>query len=93
LSFLGKEAREAQSKGSINSGGVFQKGDHMIVEVHGRDDKRFGGWAFFEFGNGKQAQAPLQPSPSPMSCYTCHREHGAVDTTFVQFYPTLRTVK
>lgn len=23
------------------------------------------------------------------SCYTCHREHAAVDTTFVQFYPTL----
>ena len=25
----------------------------------------------------------------PASCYTCHEEHGAVDTTFVQFYPTL----
>jgi hypothetical protein len=27
----------------------------------------------------------------PMSedCYACHRDHAAVDTTFVQFYPTL----
>ena len=24
-----------------------------------------------------------------MDCYTCHTQHAAVDTTFVQFYPTL----
>jgi hypothetical protein len=24
-----------------------------------------------------------------MDCYSCHEQHGAVDTTFVQFYPTL----
>ena len=24
-----------------------------------------------------------------MDCYSCHEKHGAVDTTFVQFYPTL----
>lgn len=22
-------------------------------------------------------------------CYSCHEQHAAVDTTFVQFYPTL----
>jgi hypothetical protein len=22
-------------------------------------------------------------------CYSCHAKHAAVDTTFVQFYPTL----
>jgi hypothetical protein len=25
-------------------------------------------------------------------CYSCHAEHGAVDTTFVQFYPTILPV-
>jgi hypothetical protein len=25
----------------------------------------------------------------PASCYECHESHAAVDTTFVQFYPTL----
>lgn len=25
----------------------------------------------------------------PASCYQCHESHAAVDTTFVQFYPTL----
>jgi hypothetical protein len=27
--------------------------------------------------------------PTSASCYSCHQQHGAVDTTFVQFYPTL----
>ena len=27
--------------------------------------------------------------PTNMDCYSCHSSHGAVDTTFVQFYPTL----
>ena len=27
--------------------------------------------------------------PREMDCYSCHQQHGAVDTTFVQFYPTL----
>jgi len=32
----------------------------------------------------------LVPSGAP--CYTCHVAHGAVDTTFVQFYPTLMPI-
>jgi hypothetical protein len=27
--------------------------------------------------------------PTTAGCYSCHSEHGAVNTTFVQFYPTL----
>jgi len=27
--------------------------------------------------------------PKGASCYSCHAAHAAVDTTFVQFYPTL----
>lgn len=30
--------------------------------------------------------------PQGAPCYSCHREHAAVDTTFVQFYPTLLPV-
>jgi hypothetical protein len=32
---------------------------------------------------------PGQYVPTSEDCYSCHSEHGAVDTTFVQFYPTL----
>jgi hypothetical protein len=27
--------------------------------------------------------------PVSAECYSCHKQHAAVDTTFVQFYPTL----
>jgi hypothetical protein len=81
------EAREAQSKGSINQHGHFQSGGVMDLEVHVKDEARFPGkWAFFSFdsagGNGTLI-------PQGASCYTCHTAHAAVDTTFVQFYPTL----
>jgi hypothetical protein len=80
------EVRGASDKGSINKAGHFQTADVMGMEVHVKDTARFpGGWAFFAF-DGADAAAPL---PQQAACYSCHREHGAVDTTFVQFYPTL----
>lgn len=81
------EARGAQSKGSINQRGHFQTPEIMGLEVHVKDEKRFGGkWAFFEF-DSMEKNGSLFPQKAP--CYTCHEAHGAVDTTFVQFYPTL----
>jgi hypothetical protein len=80
------EARGATGKGSINQHGKFQSGDLMGVEVHTRDTKRFpGGWGFFAFGGTE----PAQQIPTGADCYSCHQQHGAVNTTFVQFYPTL----
>jgi hypothetical protein len=80
------EVRGASSKGSINKNGHYQSGGVMGVEVHVKDSTRFnGGWAFFAIAGG----APAAPIPASAECYTCHRQHAAVDTTFVQFYPTL----
>lgn len=80
------EARMAEGKGSINQKGSFQGADIMGIEVHVKDEGRFPGkWAFFGFDEGKTAKM----IPTTASCYSCHSEHGAVDTTFVQFYPTL----
>jgi hypothetical protein len=80
------EARKAQSKGSINQAGNYQGADVMGLEVHVKDEARFPGkWAFFGFDDGKTAKMV----PTSASCYSCHAEHAAVDTTFVQFYPTL----
>jgi len=79
------EVRGASDKGSINKAGHFQTADLMGMEVHVRDSRFPGGWAFFVFDNDDTAS----PLPQEASCYTCHRAHGAVDTTFVQFYPTL----
>jgi hypothetical protein len=80
------EVRRGASKGSINKKGQFQA-EKFGAEVHVKDVKRFSsGWGFFPFGNGdKPAPALAQTS----QCNVCHEKHGAVDTTFVQFYPTL----
>ncbi|MGB6192892.1 MAG: cytochrome P460 family protein [Terracidiphilus sp.] len=81
------EVREARSKGSINQRGHFQGTDLMGFEVHVKDKARFPGeWAFFDF-DSPDKNGTLIPQGAP--CYTCHAAHGAVDTTFVQFYPTL----
>jgi Cytochrome P460 len=80
------EVRKSQSEGSINKGGHFQTST-AAIEAHVKDEKRFAGsWAFFGFGESKETGKQI---PASASCYSCHRDHGAVDTTFVQFYPTL----
>jgi hypothetical protein len=80
------ETRGAESKGSINKSGHFQNGDPMSLEIHVKDEARFPGkWAFFETVSPTKATL----FPQTASCYSCHAEHAAVDTTFVQFYPTL----
>ncbi len=86
---LAMEVRGATEKGSINKSGKFQSGEPMGMEVHVKDTRRFaGGWAFFAF-TGNQPAAQI---PTAAECYSCHRDHGAVDTTFVQFYPTLLSI-
>jgi hypothetical protein len=83
------EIRGAAEKGSINRQGKFQAGDVMAVELHVKDTKRFpGGWAFFAFSGTE----PAQQIPTSAECYSCHQQHAAVDTTFVQFYPTLLSI-
>jgi len=80
------EARMAGNKGSINKNGHFQTGNIMGREVHVKDEARFPGkWAFFNAEDGVTGKL----LPLEMDCYSCHEQHGAVDTTFVQFYPTL----
>ncbi len=84
-----KEPRIGSSKGSINKSGIFQTEQRFDLEVHVRDSRRFkGGWAFFVNVDDKPAKA----IPTSASCYSCHGQHGAVDTTFVQFYPTAKPI-
>jgi hypothetical protein len=80
------EIRASASKGSINQGGSYQ-GDVVGIEGEVKDQAKFpgNGWAFFGFGKSSTGKM-LPPSED---CYSCHAEHGAVDNTFVQFYPAL----
>lgn len=83
------EVRGAQSHGSINKNGQYQTEDLMGVEAHIRDEARFkGGWGFFRFDGA----APAKLISYDAQCYACHLAHGAVDTTFSQFYPTAKPI-
>jgi hypothetical protein len=84
----GARGRGARDKGSINRQGQFQDAGVMALEVHVKDSARFrGGWAFFVFGDDASRTAAMIQEKA--DCYACHQLHAAVDTTFVQFYPTL----
>jgi len=81
-----KENRIAASAGTISKNGKFQT-QVVDMEMHVKDERRFPGkWAFFMSSDGK---SPGVLVPMSVNCYSCHGEHGAVDNTFVQFYPTL----
>ncbi len=83
------EIRSSLSKSSINQNGRVQ-GELTGMEVHVKDVTRFpGGWAFFSFDRSGEAGKLFSKQAN---CYSCHEQHGAVDTTFVQFYPTLMDV-
>jgi hypothetical protein len=83
------EIRASTSKGSINQDGYYQ-GDVRAIEMEVKDSSRFpgNGWAFFNVGSSTTGKM----IPRTGSCYTCHPANGAVDNTFVQFYPTLLAI-
>ena len=59
----------------------------MGLEVHVKDEARFPGkWAFFGFDDAKTAKMIPDGHANATAATPITR---AVDTTFVQFYPTL----
>ena len=82
------EIRNSDSHASINKDGHFQAG-RVSVEAAVKDEKRFPEkWAYFGFP-GDTAQAKQYPQTR---CWGCHNANGAVENTFVQFYPTLKPI-
>ena len=80
------ENRGAESKNSINKHGKTQSTEVMGLEVHVKDSEHIpGGWGFYAFDGATTAKLIAKTA----DCYSCHEQHAAVDTTFVQFYPTL----
>jgi len=80
------EIRESVHAPSISTEGRFQ-GEVIAVEAALKDSTRFEEhWGYFNFGMAGDRAAAL---PTTASCYSCHKTNGAVEQTFVQFYPTL----
>jgi hypothetical protein len=79
------EIRGAAPKASIDKRGQTQTEVHGL-EVHVKDEAKIPGkWGFYSFDDSKTSKLIDHSA----SCYSCHEAHAAVDTTFVQFYPTL----
>jgi hypothetical protein len=84
------EVRHSAGAGSINKSGNFQTSISSI-QAAVKDVNRFkdGEWGYFGFAD---SHIPAARIPHEGSCYTCHPANGAVENTFVQFYPTLLEV-
>jgi hypothetical protein len=81
------ENRGAEGNHSINKRGQTQSAEVGGTEVHVKDTARLkgDGWGFYGFSGKASADVIGRQA----TCYSCHEQHAAVDTTFVQFYPTL----
>jgi hypothetical protein len=81
------EGRAASSKGSINNGGHYQSDViSLAAAVKDRSRASVGEWGYYAFGTKFDTASVL---PKTAACYDCHSKNGAVENTFVQFYPTL----
>jgi hypothetical protein len=73
--------------------GSYEK-DFLGLKVSVKDSSRFDdGWGFYDF---TEATGKLRPEaealPQTASCLSCHRDRGATDHVFTQFYPVLRGI-
>lgn len=68
----------------------FVQGDVQSREIHVLDRRRFPeeGGAFFLFP-GTGAKVGLRQAVGS-DCFQCHSQHGQLDATFAQFYPSIR---
>ena len=79
------ENRGGATNKSILKHGQIQTGEIMGLEAHVKDAAH-GGWSFYSYDDDRK---PVAEIAHTAACYACHEAHGAADTTFVQFYPTL----
>jgi hypothetical protein len=84
------EQRKSMNSGCLNNDGCRYQGEIAGLAAEVKDVARFKGeWGFFGFGPDVDAARMLTQSAN---CYSCHPTNGAVEQTFVQFYPTLLEV-
>jgi len=82
------EIRRSETETKIGKTGRFQS-RVIATEAEVKDSKRFpSGWGYFDLGES----ATAKPLPETAGCNACHSKNGAVENTFVQFYPILLDV-
>lgn len=87
------EFRASASQSSINTSGHFAT-DLIGLEAEVKDSRFADGWAYYAFRQGGELMDVAEPlsAEAAAPCVECHTDHGAVERTFVQFYPTLLDV-
>ena len=80
------EIYSSATHGSINKDGHYQ--DTLLsYDVAVKDESHNPKWAYYNFGLERDPAKPFDDR-----CSSCHSKNGAVDNTFVQFYPSLLPV-
>jgi tetratricopeptide (TPR) repeat protein len=83
----GEEKKEPGLRGS------FQKGFTGLAAAV-KDKERFpDGWAYFSFTDGPGKTKRKARPAKKAACYDCHRQKGAEDNVFTQFYPVMRAAR
>lgn len=88
------EFRRSEEDTKVGKGGGRFQGELAGLEAEVKDTRFADGWGYYNFGRGgalTDTAAPLSANAAG-SCVECHTKHGAVERTFVQFYPTLLDV-
>jgi hypothetical protein len=87
------ETATAQEKKEPGLSGSFQKKFNGLSAAVKDKDRFPDGWAYFAFsaaaGKTKNKAQPAKKA----ACYDCHRQKGAEDHVFTQFYPVLKSAR
>ena len=78
------EMVQPATHGSINKGGHYQN-TLMGWDIEVKDSSRPQQWTYYNIGAKETSADPIAST----ACLKCHTANGAVENTFVQFYPTL----
>jgi len=81
------EFRGVGKEAVANRQGQFQTALHGY-EANVKDSRFKDGWGYYTLDPASTSAAPLS-GQTVQRCIDCHSAHGAVERTFVQFYPTL----
>ena len=85
-SMMVMETAIAGDKGFAETNGHYEK-EFVSVRVSVKDSRFQEGWGYFEF---KDRENRAKALPESAGCLACHRDRGATDHVFTQFYPVLR---
>jgi uncharacterized protein (TIGR03067 family) len=87
------ETATAEEKKEPGLRGSFQKQFNGLSAAVKDKDRFADGWAYFSFSDGTgKTKHKAQPARKA-ACYDCHRQKGAEDNVFTQFYPVLKAAR